>query len=267
LPYLNLVSGQRLFYEIDDWTDPWRRPETIVMIHGFCESTRAYDAWVPHLGRHYRVIRFDQLGFGQSSAVADDFTFTTELLVGNVARIIDEVAGGPVHLIGAKSGGLIALEAAAMRPDLVKTITLASTALDAPQPGQWIEHMDTQGMKSWARLTMPPRLGSTLPPEGFEWWVDLMGATALSTAHVYLRWVSKLDVAKDLDRVKCPVLVLKTQTPRRAYSQADMDVYRDKLSHAEHAAIAVDGYHVSATAPDECARMTLEFLGRHTPQP
>ena len=264
MPYLEISPGQRLFYEIDDWTDAWKEPQTVVMIHGFSERTDAYRAWVPHLARNYRVIRLDQLGFGKSSAVTDDFTFTTELLVGNVVRLIDRLAGGPVHVVGAKSGGLIALELAARRPDLVRTLTLASTALDAPQPQAWLEHMESHGLRSWARTTMPPRLGASMPPRGIDWWVDMMGATALATARVYMRWVSTLDVTTDLDRVKCPVLVLTTTAPLRAYSTNDLDVYRQRLPHAEIARIPVDGYHVSGTAPDTCARLALAFLAKYT---
>ena len=264
MAYLELSSQQRLYYEIDDWTDAWKKPETVVMIHGFSENTTAYRAWVPHLARNYRVIRFDQLGFGKSSAVADDFTFTTGLFVGNIARVIEAQAGAPVHVVGAKSGGLVAIELAAMRPDLVKTITLASTPLDPPQPRVWIEHMEKHGVRSWASMTMPPRLGASMPPAGIDWWVDMMGATALATAHVYLRWVSTIDVAKDLHKVKCPALVLTTTTPRRAYSKTDIDLYREGLPHAEIAALDVDGYHVSGSAPDASARVTLRFLKKHT---
>ena len=115
-------------------------------------------------------------------------------------------------------------------------------------------------MRSWARATMAPRLGNRMPPQGIDWWVDMMGATALSTAHVYLRWVSKIDVAQDLHKVRCPALVLTTTTPRRAYSQTDIEIYRERLPQARVSALAVDGYHVSGTAPDECARITLAFL-------
>ena len=264
MPYLELSPQQCLYYEVDDWTDAWKQPETIVMIHGFTENTTAYRAWVPHLARNYRVIRFDQLGFGQSSAVADDYTFTTELFVGNVARVIEQVAGAPAHVVGAKSGGLVAIELAAMRPDLVKTITLASTPLDPPQPQVWIEHMEKHGVPSWARATMPPRLGASIPPDGIDWWVDMMGATAIETAHVYLRWVSTIDVAKDLHKVKCPALVLTTTTVRRAYSKTDIELYKEGLPHAEIAALDVDGYHVSGSAPDASARATLRFLKKHT---
>ena len=264
MPFLEISPTQRLFYEIDDWTDAWKKPEVVVMIHGFTENTSAYRAWVPHLARNYRVIRFDQLGFGQSSAVADDFNFTIEMLVDNVARVIKTLAGAPVHVVGAKSGGLVAIELAAMRPELVKTITLASVPLDPPQPNAWVDHMNTHGVRSWARETMPPRLGSRMPPAGIDWWVDMMGATALETAHVYLRWVSSIDVSKDLHKVKCPALMLTTSTPRRAYSKSDGEVYREKLPHAEIAVIDIDGYHVSGSAPDASARATLPFLRKYT---
>lgn len=264
MPYLDIPAGQRLYYEVDNWSDAWKAPESVVMIHGFTENTSAYRAWVPHLARNYRVIRFDQLGFGKSSAVADDFTFTNELLVDNAARMIERFGGGSAHVVGAKSGGLIAIELAALRPRLVKTVTLASVPLDAPQPGAWIEQMEKEGVASWARATMPARLGSTMPAPGIDWWVDMMGATALETAHVYLRWVSSIDVARDLDKVKCPVLVLKTGSPRRAYSRTDEEVYRKGLPHAEVAVIDVDGYHVSGTAPDASARATAKFLRKHT---
>ncbi len=264
MPFLEIAPPQKLFYEIDDWTDAWKKPDTVVMIHGFTENTTAYRAWVPHLARNYRVIRFDQLGFGQSSAVADDFTFTNELLVDNVARVIDALAGAPVHVVGAKSGGLVAIELAAMRPELVKTLTLASTPLDAPKPGVWMAHMEKHGMRSWARDSMPPRLGAGMPPAGLDWWADMMGATALSTAHVYLRWVSSIDVAKDLHKVKCPALVLTTATQQRAYSKTDRELYKEGLPQAEIMALDVDGYHVSGSAPDLSARTTLHFLKRYT---
>jgi hypothetical protein len=39
-------------------------------------------------------------------------------------------------------------------------------------------------------------------------------------------------------------------------------VYREKLPQAEIVALPVDGYHVGATDPDECARIALDFLAR-----
>ena len=262
MPYLTLTDC-KLYYEIDDYTDPWRKPEAVLMVHGFTESTPAWRAWVPHLARRYRVIRFDQQGFGQSSAVTSESAFSTQRFVEHAARLITEFAEGSAHVIGAKSGGLVTIELARLRPEWVKTITLASVPLAPPQPQQWMQHMEAHGVRSWARETMPPRLGSRMPPEGIEWWVNLMGGTAIETARAYMRWVSHIDAGATLHEVKCPALVLTTEAPRRAYSRSDADVYREKLPQAEIVALPVDGYHVAASDADECARITLAFLARH----
>jgi 3-oxoadipate enol-lactonase len=262
MPYLD-IAGCKLYYEIDDYTDPWTTPETVLLIHGFTESTPAWRAWVPHLARRYRVIRFDQQGFGQSSAVPDVNAFSTQGFVEHAAAIITALGGGRAHVMGAKSGGLVAIELARLKPALVQSITLASVPLAQPQPRDWLQHMEAHGVKSWARETMPPRLGTRMPPDGFEWWVNLMGSTRIETARAYMRWVSGIDVGVTLDQVKCPALVISTDTPRRGYSRTDSDMYREKLPQAEIVALAVDGYHVGATDPDECARVALGFLARH----
>ena len=264
MSYLQLRADMRIFYEIDEWTDPWTKPESVVLIHGFTECTEAWRAWVPHLGRRYRVIRFDQHGFGQSSPVTSTSAFTTAGFVDTAARIITDLAGGAAHVIGAKSGGLIAIELARLRPKLVNTITLASTPLAPPQPHQWLQHMETHGVRSWAQETMPPRLGSSMPEAGMQWWIDLMGRTAIETARAYMQWVSNIDVGATLHEVKCPALVLTTKSPRRAYSRSDVDIYRERLPHAQIVAMPGDGYHVAATTPDECARVTLEFLAGYS---
>ncbi|MEQ1776388.1 MAG: alpha/beta hydrolase, partial [Burkholderiales bacterium] len=201
-------------------------------------------------------------GFGQSSAVPNENAFSTQNFVGHAAKLITEFGGGAAHVMGAKSGGLVAIELARLKPTLVKTLTLASVPLAPPQPQQWMAHMETHGVKSWARDTMPPRLGSRMPPEGFEWWVNLMGSTRIETARAYMHWVSNIDVGATLHEVKCPALVLTTESPRRAYSRSDVDLYREKLPQAEIVALPVDGYHVGATDPDECARIALDFLAR-----
>ena len=46
-----------------------------------------------------------------------------------VARAIEQVSGGPVHLVGNSYGGVVATLVAARRPDLVRTLTVISPAV------------------------------------------------------------------------------------------------------------------------------------------
>ena len=57
-----------MHYEIDDFTDPWREAETILMIHGNAERGQAWYGWVPTLAREFRIVRPDTRGFGESTA-------------------------------------------------------------------------------------------------------------------------------------------------------------------------------------------------------
>ena len=100
-----------------------------------------------------------------------------------------------------------------------------------------------------------------MPPRGVDWWVDLMGQTAVSTGHAYVRWVGGVDLNSELKNVRAPTLVIANDTPRRSIKE--FEAYQKKIPHSELVQINVDGYHTAAVAPDECARATLDFLARH----
>ena len=55
MPSFRPTPDLNLHYEVDDFTDPWHRPDTILMLHGNAESGLAWYGWVPALARQYRV--------------------------------------------------------------------------------------------------------------------------------------------------------------------------------------------------------------------
>ena len=260
MPYLELTEC-KLFYQIDDHTDPWTRPDTVLFVHGFTENTEAWRAWVPHFSRRYRVVRIDQRGFGQSGPVARDFPLTTALFVDDLARTIRHVARGPVHVVGGKSGGISVMMLAAAHPELTKTITVACSPVTPPKADGWLEEMERDGVRSWAKRTQRERMGSRMPEAGIDWWSDMMGETALSTAHAYLRWVSAIDIRDDIRRIECPTLVIGTDTARRGRSV--FESWQKTIRRSELVILPIDGYHAAGTDPDRTAGVTLEFIARH----
>jgi pimeloyl-ACP methyl ester carboxylesterase len=54
MPYLE-AQDCSLFYTVDDHTDPWTRPDTVLLVHGFTECTEAWRAWVPHFSSRLRA--------------------------------------------------------------------------------------------------------------------------------------------------------------------------------------------------------------------
>ena len=67
MPTFRPTADLEMHYEVDDFTDPWRRPQTVLLLHGNAESGLAWYGWVPTLARRYRVVRPDMRGFGAST--------------------------------------------------------------------------------------------------------------------------------------------------------------------------------------------------------
>ena len=116
-----------MHYEVDDFTDPWRKRETVLMLHGNAESGLAWYGWVPTLARQYRVIRPDMRGFGRSTPMPRDFPWTLDRIIDDYARLMDELGVERFHLVGAEIVGTIARAFAARRAERVMTLTLVGT--------------------------------------------------------------------------------------------------------------------------------------------
>jgi len=86
--YFDCPDGCKLYYRLDDFTDPWRASETVLFVHGLAESGEAWRAWVPHFARRYRVVRIDLRGFGRSTPMPADFNWTMDVLLDDLIALI-----------------------------------------------------------------------------------------------------------------------------------------------------------------------------------
>src|ERR1700759_4589291 len=59
-------DGLSLTYYVDDFTNPWAKAPTVLLLHAAMGSALRYFGWVPHLCRAYRVVRLDLRGHGAS---------------------------------------------------------------------------------------------------------------------------------------------------------------------------------------------------------
>jgi hypothetical protein len=58
----SLASAEDFFYREDWFGEPWRKPETAVLIHGNAESSIVSYAWLPRMGQEFRRLRPDLTG-------------------------------------------------------------------------------------------------------------------------------------------------------------------------------------------------------------
>ncbi len=76
MPFARIDDTLEMYYEDDAFTDPWRRPETVVLHHGNAKNARLWYAWVPLLARQYRVVRLEARGFGRSTVPPEGYDWT-----------------------------------------------------------------------------------------------------------------------------------------------------------------------------------------------
>ena len=88
---VRLHDGAELFYTIDDYTDPWTQPETVVLHHGMAKNHRLWYGWVPILAQHYRVVRFDMRGMGQSSVPAPGYPWSLDNFARDLLGLMDQL--------------------------------------------------------------------------------------------------------------------------------------------------------------------------------
>ncbi|MEJ8637255.1 alpha/beta hydrolase [Streptomyces sp. NPDC006475] len=97
-------------------------------VHGLGGSSQNWSGLMPLLEDVVDGEALDLPGFGDSPP-PDDGNYSVTGHARAVIRHLDASGRGPVHLIGNSLGGAVSTRVAAVRPDLVRTLTLVSPAL------------------------------------------------------------------------------------------------------------------------------------------
>lgn len=271
MPQAQLPPNLSLHYEVDDYTDPWTQPEVVLMMHGNLECGQAWYAWVPHLARHYRVVRPDMPGYGQSTPpVPADFAWTIDYPIDAFVGLMDQLRIEKFHLIAAKIGGFIARRFAARFPERVRTLTLIGTPPPIYDTAARVESLTKDiaenGIEPWARRTMGGRLGQNFPPEGMAWWINMMAKTPVSTQLAFVKNIPKADITPDLSKIQCPTLVITTEGSALGSVEA-MRKWQVLIPNSRLLVLPGDSYHAAASDADVCAQETLKFIKSVTNKP
>jgi pimeloyl-ACP methyl ester carboxylesterase len=113
--YINLGDA-KLYYEIAGAGQP------LILVHaGFVDSRMWDDQWYV-LAQHYRVIRFDMRGFGQSDRGETTFNRRDDLY-----QLLTQLEIKQAFFLGCSLGGEIILDLALEHPELVAALVLVST--------------------------------------------------------------------------------------------------------------------------------------------
>ncbi len=265
---LELRDGARIAWQLDDFTDPWTDAATVLFVHGNSESGRAWDRWVGPFARDFRLLRPDVRGFGDSQPMPSSHAWSLQELSADLAQLLDHLAIGRVHLVGAKLGGLLSLHFAAHYPDRVRSLAVVGSPVSGAELTRGVTpdaQIRDHGVGAWARETMAARLGPQMPPAAHEWWAGYMGRTDRQTQLGFLRALPGFDVRGDLARITCPTLVIATQADTPVGNPQSVSAWQRQIPRSRLEVIAASGYHAALTAADELAPRVAAFFRQAGP--
>ena len=104
----------------------------VLLLHQTPRSWREYALVLPILGRRYRAIAMDTLGYGDSARSVDG-KVSIERWAGVAVELLDHLGIERAHVVGHHTGGVIAVEIAASHPERVAGLVLSSTPFTNPE--------------------------------------------------------------------------------------------------------------------------------------
>jgi pimeloyl-ACP methyl ester carboxylesterase len=114
-------AGVDLYYEIHG------QGEWLVLAHEFSGGYKSWQPQVDGLGKHLRLLIYNNRGYPPSTVPEDPNAYSQEQSIEDLRRLIDHVAVERPVLGGFSMGGSIALNFALDYPDRIRALILAGT--------------------------------------------------------------------------------------------------------------------------------------------
>jgi pimeloyl-ACP methyl ester carboxylesterase len=269
-PHFAEIGGVRTRYFVGGEGPP------LVVIHGLGGAAVNFTLLAPLLARKRRVLLVDLPGHARSHPFRAVDTLTD--YADHVAAVAEREEMLPADVLGYSMGGVIALRFAVTRPEATRALVLVAAAgiVSTTRRAEiWFRLTSTiQPARRLSRhrslIARRPRLRyvpfglwgashpPSLPPEAVHGFLE--GASQHMDAHSAGRALLRDDPRPDLDRVRCPVLLVWGARDRLV-PLVDGFEYARRL-RAPIRTLPAAGHLVVGERPEEVAELVEEFLDR-----
>ncbi|MFE3998965.1 alpha/beta fold hydrolase [Nocardioides sp. YIM B13467] len=249
-------------------------PETappLLLIHGSGATGSTWEPMVPALAERFHVLRIDLPGCGRSSTAP---TYAVPDQADRVAAVLDDLGiTKDVAVAGHSSGGYVATALAERRPELVGPLALISTgpSMAALLPEPALVKLFTGGalgalvwrLRTDALLRKGIAATAARPVTIGDEVIDDLRRTSFKTFRAIMQanrdYLVEQSIPQRLLRLgRQPLVVFGDADPRWDPESAhEYDVLPD--GRVEY--LAGVGHIAMLEAPDETARLLLDFLG------
>jgi 3-oxoadipate enol-lactonase len=262
-------DGLSIAYRVDDFTDPWKAPQTVFLLHSAMSSSRRLYGMVPHFARRFRTVRVDLRGHGESDVPRADQPLTLERLTQDVLEVVDHLGVDKAHFVGVSGGGYLAQQLAIHHPTRVSGMVLI-----ASRPGfkdsngaAWIPEMERKGLRAFIAETIADRLPvGEVSRAQIDWFLDEIGRNDPAFVRRFVLYMTTQYWMEDLAKVKCPTLLIAPGGDAIGNASAYEQMHR-LIASSELVVYDVESHNIADYLADRCAADAIAFLGRRFPEP
>ncbi len=251
------VNGQRIRFEDSGGDGP-----VVILAHGFLMDVDMFAHQVSALAPDYRVITWDERGFGQTEFDGEPFTYwdSAEDCLGLLDHLgIDRAVVG-----GMSQGGFVSLRVALLAPERVRGLILLDTQAGVEDPAIAAGYEQMRDM--WLSAGPVDELADTVAniivgdPAVNPFWVAKWQSRPKELfAEPYTTLMTRDDVTDRLGEITCPAVVIHG-TEDTAISMDRAEALAAGLSGAGPV-VQVGGAHAAnLTNPGPVNEAIVEFL-------
>lgn len=272
MPIITHPNGETTYYKDDNFTDPWKPHETILIQHGFARHSAFWYHWVPTLAKHYRVIRRDARGHGRSSAPSKSYDYSAKTILEEIVDTLDQLKIDKVHWLGESTGGIWGEAMAVENPERLLSLTTCSTPMNLPPEAlkslsfgydSVPKSLRSLGSHGWAVEAAKLLKTDQISTEYTKWWIEqvsLPSGDGLAD-HAELA-LEKVDARQFVDRIQVPMLILAPRNSTLARLDGDDNQYdlQKRVKGSQLVVIEGKGHEIYIDEHEKCKEEFLKFL-------
>ncbi|OWW22504.1 3-oxoadipate enol-lactonase [Noviherbaspirillum denitrificans] len=252
------VNGIKLHYQLDG--DP--SLPVLVLSNSLGTSLSMWDPQIPEFSRHFRVLRYDTRGHGQSEVAPGPYNIAT--LAADVIALLDHLEIPCAHFCGLSMGGSTFMYLALHYPARVRKLILCNTGAQIGTADGWNSRIDIvkrEGMTAIAQAVVSRWLTpaySQQHPEQVATLTNMLLATPAEGYAAACAAVRDNDLRDVIAGISAPTLVI-AGTGDVPTPPADGQFMRSHIPGARY--VEFDAAHISnQQQPEAFTRAVVQFL-------
>jgi 3-oxoadipate enol-lactonase len=253
------ADGVRIAYRVDG--DDSR--DALVLINSLGTDLRLWEPQMAELTRHFRVIRYDCRGHGESEV--PPLPATLDRLGADLIALLDCLHVDIAHLCGISLGGITALWAATYHRERIARCVFASASARFGTAESWDERIRAVragGMAAISETVVGRFLGAPFRaahPDVTRRITDMVEATPADGYVAVCAALRDADLRDVVSRIRAPSLVLAGELDQSAPLRQSRELYTS-MANSELVVLPGAAHLTNVEQADEFTRVVTKFL-------